>query len=118
MTQNDVNCDVKCHDVKNVNRIRKTMLEEQAFANLAETFKTLGDNTRIKILYALSKGELCVHDISAVLDMSVSAVSHQLRILRNMKLVKYRKEGKSVIYSLSDDHVIELIHTGYEHVVE
>lgn len=118
MAGNDVNCDVKCHDVKNVNRIRRKMLDEDTFNNLAETFKTLGDNTRIKILFALSNNELCVHDISAVLDMSISAVSHQLRILRNMKLVKYHKEGKSVIYSLSDDHVIELIRTGHEHVVE
>jgi len=78
----------------------------------------LGDKTRIKILYALSKSELCVCDISAVLDMSMSAVSHQLRVLRNMKLVKYRKKGKEVYYSLDDEHIIQLIGISYRHVME
>ena len=118
MTKNDNNCLIKCHDIKTVNRIRSKMLDDQSFNNLSETFKTLGDGTRVKILYALSKNELCVHDISAVLDMSVSAVSHQLRILRNMKLVRFRKEGKSVIYALDDEHILQLLKIGNEHINE
>lgn len=118
MPKNNDSCLVNCHDIRTVKRIQKKMLDESTFNNLSETFKTLGDSTRIKILYALAENELCVHDISAVLDMSVSAVSHQLRILRNMKLVKFRKEGKSVIYSLDDEHVVRLMEMGYEHIKE
>jgi len=111
-------CDTKCHDIKTVNRIGNKMLDEESFFNLSEVFKTLGDSTRIKILYALAHNELCVHDISAVVDMNISAVSHQLRILRNMKLVRFRKEGKSVIYALDDEHILQLLRIGKEHISE
>jgi len=111
-------CQVNIINEKKVRAVRRKMLNDAVFINLSEIFKTLGDKTRVKILYALSKKELCVCDISAVLDMSISAVSHQLRVLRNMKLVKYRKDGKMVYYSLDDEHVLHLLKMAYEHVME
>ena len=93
-------------------------LEENIVYDLAELFKTIGDPTRIKILYTLSKRELCVCDLSEQLGMSLSAISHQLRILRTNKLVKFRKEGRSVYYSLDDDHVLCLFSQGLQHVLE
>ncbi len=111
-------CQVRVINEKKVSAVRRQMLEDDIFASLGDTFKTLGDRTRVKILYALSKGELCVCDISEVLNMSVSAVSHQLRVLRNMKLVKYRKDGKIVYYSLDDDHIVQLLKMAYEHATE
>jgi len=116
-TREDV-CQINVINERKVRAVRRKMLNDDVFANLSEIFKTLGDKTRVKILYALSKKELCVCDISAVLDMSASAISHQLRVLRNMKLVKYRKEGKMVYYSLDDEHVLHLLKMAYEHVME
>ena len=118
MQQNGATCQINTINEKKVKAVKKKMLGEDTFGDLSETFKALGDSTRMKILYALSKDELCVCDISAVLDMSLSAVSHQLRVLRNMKLVKFRKDGKIVYYSLDDEHVVKLIQMGYEHVRE
>ena len=92
-------------------------LEEDLY-DLAELFKVFGDSTRIKILYALFGAELCVGDLAQLLGMSQTAVSHQLRVLRTNKLVKGRKEGKIVFYSLSDDHVRTIIDQGMEHVDE
>jgi ArsR family transcriptional regulator len=83
---------------------------------LAETFRVLGDLTRVRILMALSRSEMCVSDLASDLDMSDSAVSHQLRILRNSRLVKFRKEGKNAVYSVSDDHVSTIFREGIEHV--
>jgi DNA-binding transcriptional ArsR family regulator len=111
-------CQVSIINDKKVKAVKRQMLKDNTFANLSDVFKALGDNTRVRILYALSKEELCVCDISAVLDMSLSAVSHQLRILRNQKIVKNRKEGKIVYYSLNDVHIVQLIKMGHEHVTE
>ncbi|MEE9223196.1 MAG: metalloregulator ArsR/SmtB family transcription factor [Thermoplasmata archaeon] len=111
-------CQIKAIDEKKVQSVRGQMLDDDVFSSLSDTFKALGDSTRAKILHALSKEELCVCDISAILDMSTSAVSHQLRVLRNMKLVKNRKEGKIVHYSLDDDHVVRLLKMAHEHVTE
>lgn len=111
-------CQIRTINEKKVYAVRRQMLDDDIFTNLSDTFKTLGDETRVKILHALSKEELCVCDISAVLDMSISAVSHQLRVLRNMNLVKYRKDGKVVYYSLDDDHIVQLLKMAYEHVME
>lgn len=94
------------------------MIDENTILNLSETFGALSDPTRVKILHALSKSELCVCDISAVLDMTISAVSHQLRVLRNMRLVKFRKAGKMVYYSLDDEHIVRLFKVAYDHVNE
>ena len=98
--------------------VGKSMKSEDTFESLSETFKALGDYTRIKIIYALAQGELCVYCIAKILDMSDSAISHQLRVLRNMKLVKHRREGKMVYYSLDDEHILHLLKDGLEHVEE
>ncbi|MFY9428418.1 MAG: metalloregulator ArsR/SmtB family transcription factor, partial [bacterium] len=99
-----------------VEHVREEMLDEQEINRLAETFKVLGDPTRIKILSALATEELCVCDLAAALEMSVSAISHQLRVLKGARLVKYRREGKNIFYSLDDDHVISLFRLALEHV--
>jgi ArsR family transcriptional regulator, lead/cadmium/zinc/bismuth-responsive transcriptional repressor len=101
-----------------VSSVRAIMLEEEKSFDLAEFFKVFGDTTRIKILYALSEAEMCVCDIAALLNMNQSAISHQLRILKQSKLVKYRKEGKIVYYSLDDEHVKEIFHLGLVHINE
>lgn len=92
--------------------------DDEHFFDLAEFFSVIGDSTRIKILYLLFEGEMCVCDISEKLSMSMSAISHQLRVLKNGRLVKYRKVGKSVLYSLDDDHVKTIINMGVEHIEE
>ncbi|UCE74072.1 MAG: winged helix-turn-helix transcriptional regulator [Methanomassiliicoccales archaeon] len=111
-------CETTIIDKKSVEAIKKAMIERGTADRLAETFKALGDPTRIKIIYALSKKRLCVCDLSATLGMSQSAVSHQLRILRNLKLVKFEKKGKSVYYSLDDDHILSMFEKCVEHVNE
>lgn len=92
--------------------------EEEILYDLAELYKIFGDSTRIRILYALSEGALCVNDIAEALGMTMSAISHQLRILKQARLVKYRKEGKTVFYALADDHVKSIIEMGLEHISE
>ncbi|RAK09397.1 ArsR family transcriptional regulator [Halanaerobium saccharolyticum] len=111
-------CEVFNPDNQVVKIMKEKTLADDVVYDLAELFKTMGDPTRIKILYALKERELCVCDLSELLDMSSSAISHQLRVLRNNKLVKYRKEGRSVYYSLDDDHVMCLFGQGLEHVLE
>ena len=109
-------CQELCQHPKLICRARATLPEATTIITLAETFKILGDPTRIKILHILATNELCVCDIAAALNMGQSAISHQLRILRSARLVKYRKDGKSVWYSLDDDHVLLLMHQGLEHI--
>lgn len=92
--------------------------DDEILYDLAELFKVFGDSTRIKILYALSESELCVGDIAQLLKLSQSSVSHQLRILKDSKLVRFRREGKIVFYALDDDHVRNIINMGMEHVEE
>jgi len=111
-------CEQPCIHLDQVGRVRDHLLDDAAAAGLAEIFSLLGDHTRVRILHALTLGELCVCDISAVLNVSSSAISHQLRLLRTAKLVKARKEGKNVFYSLDDCHVHSLIAQGLEHVLE
>ena len=94
------------------------MPPDENLYDLAELFKVFGDTTRIKILYALFEAELCVGDIAQLLNLTQTAVSHQLRILKTNKLVKFRREGKVVFYSLSDDHVRGIIDQGIEHIEE
>lgn len=91
---------------------------EEILYELAELFKVFGDSTRIRILYALFENELCVGDIAELLNMSQSSVSHQLRILKDAKLVRFRREGKSIFYALDDEHVYHIIEMGMEHVEE
>jgi DNA-binding transcriptional ArsR family regulator len=111
-------CEVKCVDKAKVRDLRKRMLRDNEINSLSEAFSILSDSTRIKIIFALSRKELCVCDISHLLNVSVSAVSHQLRLLRNARLAKYRKEGKMVFYSLDDKHISTLFNEGLKHIRE
>ena len=101
-----------------VEKVNAEMPDEEILYDLAELFKLFADSTRIKILYALFEAELCVCDISQLVGVSQTAISHQLRILKNAKLVKFRREGKTVFYSLADDHVRRIIDQGMEHIME
>ncbi|GGJ27661.1 metalloregulator ArsR/SmtB family transcription factor [Paenibacillus hunanensis] len=97
-------------------RIKQELVSDNTALSMAEMFKALGDPTRVRLIYALLQQELCVHDICEVLDMTQSAVSHQLRYLRNMRIVKPRKVGKTVFYSLDDYHVEEIFKQTYQHL--
>ena len=99
-------------------RVAAMLPDDEILYDLAELFKVFGDSTRVKILYALFEEELNVQEMSQVLSVSQSAVSHQLQILKANKLVKYRREGKQIYYSLADDHVTSIINQGMEHVAE
>lgn len=101
-----------------VNEVLGGMPDDETLYDLAELFKVFGDSTRIKILYALFEAELCVCDIAQLLGLTQSAVSHQLRVLKGSRLVKFRREGKTVFYSLADDHVRKIIAQGMEHINE
>ena len=111
-------CEVEFVDEKKVRRARRAMKPPEAVSALAELFKVLGDPTRIRIAYALSREELCVCDIANLLGVSQSAVSHSLRALRQLKLVRFRKDGKIAYYALDDEHVSRLIKDGFRHVEE
>lgn len=101
-----------------INRVLEQQPDDEILYDLAELFKVFGDSTRIKILYSMFEHELCVNDIAGLLNLSQSSVSHQLRILKTSKLVKFRREGKSIYYSLDDEHVRAIISMGMEHVEE
>ena len=101
-----------------IDKVNETMPEEEILYDLAELFKIFGDSTRIKILSVLFESEMCVFDISQLLNMSMSAISHQLRILKQAQLVKFRREGKTVFYSLADDHVRTILGNGMDHICE
>lgn len=101
-----------------VDQVRQVLPPDEVLSDLADLFKIFGDSTRIKILYALLRSELCVCDIADLLGLTQSAISHQLRILKQNKLVKNRREGKSIFYSLADDHVRTIIAQGLEHIEE
>lgn len=98
--------------------IFNAMLSDDEFFATADLFKMFGDSTRLKILYVLLEGEVCVCDIAKLINMTQSAVSHQLRVLKSSKLIKYRKEGKTVYYSLADTHVKTILSQGIEHIKE
>lgn len=105
-------------DENDIETVKSQQLDEDVLFDLAELFKIFGDSNRIRILYALSGTEMCVSDIAGLLNLSTSAVSHQLRILKSSKLVRCRREGKIIFYMLDDDHVKEIINMGLEHVIE
>ncbi|APF25390.1 bacterial regulatory, arsR family protein [Clostridium sporogenes] len=108
-------CNVIHHDV--VDKVKDNMIEEDKVQDLGDFFKVLSEPTRIKILYALASSEMCVCDISNLLNMTQSAVSHQLKVLRIARLIKFRKEGKVVYYSLDDSHVENVFKQGLEHIM-
>lgn len=109
-------CNVIHEDI--VNKVKESMPEEENLYDLAELFKVFGDTTRIKILCALFASEMCVCDIAALLNMTQSAISHQLRVLKQARLVKFRKEGKIVYYSLDDEHIKQIFDQGLMHIKE
>jgi DNA-binding transcriptional ArsR family regulator len=108
-------CEIFCFNPEKVDRLKQGLDQAKGLGNL---FKGLSDETRASILFCLSQEELCVCDVASIMGMSVQAVSHHLRLLRTMNLVKYRKEGKLVYYSLEDDHIFHLIHQGLAHIQE
>jgi DNA-binding transcriptional ArsR family regulator len=111
-------CDLVQIDLARVRKIRAALVTPDAVRGLADTFNAMGDPTRVRILDALSHGELCVCDLAAVLSLSQSAVSHQLRLLRGMRLVRPRRDGRIVFYSLDDQHIISLFKQTLQHVEE
>ncbi|MEG1312062.1 MAG: metalloregulator ArsR/SmtB family transcription factor [Romboutsia sp.] len=110
----------KCVDIHDeiVNEVKNSMPREEMLYDLAELFKVFGDTTRVKILYALFASEMCVCDIADLLGMTHSAISHQLRVLKQARLVKFRKEGKTVYYSLDDNHINQIFDCGLNHIQE
>ena len=101
-----------------VDQVRQVLPPDEVLSDLADLFKIFGDSTRIKILYVLFEAEMCVCDIAQLLGMTQSAISHQLKALKNARLVKSRREGKTVFYALADDHVKTIIDQGLEHILE
>lgn len=119
MMINDVDCCEECMTHQDlINIVNKNMPAENELYDLAELFKVFGDSTRIRILFVLFEAEVCVCDLAETLNMTQSAISHQLKILKQAKLVKSRREGKSVFYSLADGHVRTIIAQGIEHIEE
>lgn len=115
---NDEKCEVTLIHEDNVKKAINELPDDELIADLSDMFKIFGDQTRVKILMALESGELCVCDIAAVMNMSQSAISHQLRVLKQSNIVKTRREGKVVYYSISDDHVKEIFDIAMVHVKE
>lgn len=118
MPENNDICEVRVIHPEEVEAARKILPEDEVSARVAELFKAMGDRNRLRILLCLGRGEMCVCDLSAALELSESLVSHQLRVLRNLHLVRFRKEGKMVFYSLDDQHVELLLEQGLDHIRE
>lgn len=111
-------CDCTIIHEETVKQVKSRMPSEENLYDLAELFKVFGDTTRIRILCALSESEMCVCDIAALLNMTQSSISHQLRILKQARLVRYRREGKVIYYTLDDGHVKQIFNQGLEHLSE
>lgn len=111
-------CQGHCLHDEVLNEAREEEPSDEMLADLADLFKVFGDSTRIKIIYALFEREMCVCDIAELLGMTQSAISHQLRVLKNSRLVKFKKEGKTVYYSLDDEHVNRIFDCGLSHIKE
>ena len=118
MTKKIDRCDCTVIHEDVVNRVKKNMPESEILYDLADFFKVFGDSTRIRILWALDRSEMCVCDIAVLLNMTHSAISHQLRVLKNARLVKNRRQGKLVYYSLDDEHIKEILNQGLTHIKE
>ena len=114
--EEDLKCTVKHPDI--IEKVKKTMPDEETLFDIAELFKVFGDSTRMKIICCLFEHEMCVCDLAVLLDMTKSAISHQLRVLRENNLVKFVKKGKHAYYSLADDHVREILDVALEHINE
>ena len=114
--ENFVECNILHEDT--VKKVKQKMPEDGFIYDLAELFKVFADSTRMKIIYALLEEELCVCDIANIVGTTQSAISHQLRLLKQSKLVKFRREGKIIFYSLDDDHIAQIVKKGSEHIEE
>lgn len=117
-TREEDRCGIRCIHKDRVNAARRDLLPDKEMQSMAALFKSMGDPSRLKILWALAKGEMCVCDLAALVDCSESAVSHQLRLLRQMELVSNRRQGQILYYRLNDDHVQALITIALEHIRE
>lgn len=111
-------CQISCFHPEAVDKASRAVFTGQTLTELADFYKLLGDPTRLRILSALAASELCVCDLAEIMQLSQSAVSHQLRALRAGRLVTYRRQGKMAIYSLDDEHVADIIASGYKHIIE
>jgi len=111
-------CDPQIVHIDIVKKVKQDLLDEKTIRIIADFFKVLGDPTRIKIIQILFKSELCVCDLAAVLSMNQPAISQQLKILKQANIVKYRRDGKNVFYSLSDEHVKQIFNQGFSHIQE
>lgn len=111
-------CDFMCAHSDIISKVRGRIPDEDTLYDLTELFRVFGDSTRIRILYVLFEAEMCVCDIAQLLGLTQSAISHQLRALKNARLVKSRRDGKTVFYSLADEHVKTIIDQGLEHILE
>jgi ArsR family transcriptional regulator len=118
LAKNELICDCDVIHADTVEYAKKTMPDDEELYDLSDFFKVLGDSTRAKIICALDRSEMCVCDLAVLLNMTKSAISHQLGSLKQANLVKYRKEGKNVYYSLADDHIKEIFEKGLEHISE
>ncbi len=114
----DIGCDCDVIHAETVKKVKDEMTDENELYDLADFFKIFGDSTRSKILCALSVDEMCVCDLAALFNMTKSAISHQLKILRENNIVKFRREGKVVFYSLADEHVVQILTMGIQHIEE
>jgi len=114
----NLQCDCTIIHADIVDRVREKMPQEEMLYDLAELFKVFGDSTRIKIIWVLFEEEMCVCDIAYLLNMTPSAISHQLRVLKQARLVKPRREGKNIFYSLDDEHIGEILNQGMSHISE
>lgn len=118
MISKDIACDCNIIHEDTVNKVKPLVLDTDTSEQLALFYKIFGDSTRIKILSALDESEMCVCDLASVLDMTKSAISHQLAILKRASLVKYKRDGKEVYYSLADEHIKKILEMGFEHISE
>ena len=118
MRKNEICCDCGAIHEENINYVREAISSDDQLAAMSKLFKVFGDGTRINILAALNCHEMCVCDLAVLMDMTKSAVSHQLKVLRDNNLVKFEKKGKHAYYSLADDHVKEILDVALEHINE
>ncbi len=116
MSRNEFSCDCNIIHKESVDKVLNKMPDENTFNHLADLFKLIGDTTRCRILFALDQDEMCVCDLANVLNMTKSSISHQLATLRRSGIVKCRKSGKEVYYTLDDDHIVKLFEIGLEHI--
>ena len=116
MSRNEFSCDCNVIQKETVDKVLKKLPDEDTFNKLADLFKLIGDTTRCRILFALDQDEMCVCDLANVLNMTKSSISHQLAVLRRSGIVKCRKNGKEVFYTLDDDHIVKLFEIGLEHI--